>query len=89
MSEADAGRQRQLLEWCAQISTECESRLRKELTEEAEARDNWRRAEQFSKRLLESNWDSSKHPRGGYPENRGRRPAGKAAAALAMRAAAN
>ena len=70
-AETEARREREQLEWLAQFSTEHERKLRTLLREEAEAREGWRRAEQFAEQLLEGNWDSSKHPKGAFPQNRG------------------
>src|SRR5262249_8017974 len=69
--EAKDRRGRQNLEWCAQFSTDSETKLRKVLMEEAEAREGRPRCDLFTNPLRESGWDSSKHPRGGYSENRG------------------
>ena len=70
-TEAEARHDRELLEWAAQISTRAEEKLRALQRKEAQERAGWRRAEQFAELLLEGSWDSSQHPRGGYPQNRG------------------
>jgi len=69
---ADANRRQRLLEWCAQVSTECEQRVRRHpLSRGALVGESWRRRGTFVQQLLERDWDPSKHPRGGFPENRG------------------
>ena len=70
-ADAAARAEREQLEWLATISTEHERKLRTVLSKEAEEREAWRRAQQFSERLLEGDWDPSKHPRGAYAQNRG------------------
>lgn len=70
VAESDTRRDRQRLGWCAQFSTESEAKLRNLLIEETGKHRGPRPAEQFTKTLRET-WDASKHPRGGYPENRG------------------
>ena len=60
--EAEARHDRELLEWAAQISTEAEDKLRALQQKEASEREAWRRAEKFVE-MLESNWNSSQHPR--------------------------
>jgi hypothetical protein len=62
-AEAEARRDRELLEWAAQISTEAEDKLRALQHKEAEEGEAWRRAEQRAEQLLEGNWDPSQHPR--------------------------
>ena len=72
-AEAEALRERELLEFAAAISSTAESRLKALLREEAAEREAWRRAEAFVARLLEGhgNYDPSKHPRTGTAPNRG------------------
>ncbi|HEV3137785.1 MAG TPA: hypothetical protein VGZ26_07765, partial [Pirellulales bacterium] len=68
-AEAAARHDRELLEWAARISTRAEEKLRALQQQEAAEREAWNRAEKFVE-MLESNWDSSKHPRApkGQPE---------------------
>jgi DNA-directed RNA polymerase subunit F len=68
--EADATAQREQLEWLAAISPSHESQLRSLLRTEAEAQEhlNWPADDSNAQ---EAQWDSAKHPKGGFPENRG------------------
>jgi hypothetical protein len=70
-SEADAHHERELLEWAAQISGDCETKLSAIKLREAEIDEAWARAERFAETLTNRSFDPSKHPRGGNPENRG------------------
>lgn len=70
-AELKARRDRELLEWAAAISPEAEQKLRALERQQAEERESWRRAQEYAETLLEGTWDASKHPRGGYPQNRG------------------
>jgi hypothetical protein len=81
--EADAHAQRRQLEWLASISPEHEAKLRRLQIAEARAmaaravearvreelaRSHWL-VEGSQSQIAE--WDAAKHPRGGYPQNRG------------------
>jgi DNA-directed RNA polymerase subunit F len=71
--EADAKAQREQLEWLAAISPRHESQLRslwRTEAERSEPQERWQRPADGSN-LYEAQWDSAKHPRGGYPQNRG------------------
>jgi len=70
VAEVKARQDRELLEWAAAISPEAEQKLRALESQEAEERESWRRAQEYAETLLEGTWDASKHPRGGYPQNR-------------------
>jgi len=61
--DAEARRDREILEWAAQISTQAAIKLRELQGMEGEEREAFRRAELFVDSLLEGNWDPSKHPR--------------------------
>jgi len=70
--EAESRREREQLEWVAEISTEHEARLRNILAAEAEARQRQaRQSSDETPNLQEADWDASKHPRGGFSQNRG------------------
>lgn len=72
LADSDTSRERRLLNWCAQFSSASESRQSKLLETESPANRAAPAGEQFARALRESrSWDASKHPRGGYPENRG------------------
>lgn len=71
-TDDDASRERRLLGWCAQFSSRSETRLRELTEKEIASKSLPQPGEQFTRALRESrSWDASKHPRGGYPENRG------------------
>jgi hypothetical protein len=65
IAEAEARRQRELLEWAAQISDGAEKKLRALQQKEAAEREAWRRVEQFYEgrgvEIVE--WDEADHPR--------------------------
>ena len=69
-AEAEARSERESLEWAAQISSRAEAKLRALQQQEATERAAWRQAEEYVAWLHEI-WDSSKHPRGGFSQNRG------------------
>ena len=73
INEAAVRADRERLEWAAGISTDHGRMLRSLLGNEAEERDRLDRLEWLSERsnLQEADWDPDKHPRGGYPQNRG------------------
>ena len=64
-AEAEARRDRELLEWAAGISTRAEAQLRALQRREAEQREAGRRAEQFYESYLASliEWNEADHPR--------------------------
>ncbi len=66
-----ARRDRELLEWAAQISEKAAERLRVLKRDEAAEKEAWRRAAEYAEFLRETTWDPSKHPRGAFPQNRG------------------
>ncbi|MGD9720323.1 MAG: hypothetical protein AB7O59_07175 [Pirellulales bacterium] len=64
-AEAEGRRDRELLEWAAQISTLAEDKLRALRCKKADAHETWRRAEQFCEARLASltEWNEEDHPR--------------------------
>jgi len=71
--EADPRAQREQLEWPAAISPTHESQLRSRLrtvAEPSESQARWQWPAGGSS-LHEAQWDSDKHPRGAFPQNRG------------------
>lgn len=65
-------RETPLLEWCAEISTECKDRLRRLSFRDSTAPRTSRGGRGATFRdLLEREWDPAKHPRGAYAENPG------------------
>jgi hypothetical protein len=73
VSDAEARAERAQLEWLAEFSTEHEGKLRRLLSEEAAGRERQERLERFAEisTFGEGEWDPDRHPRGGYPQNRG------------------
>jgi hypothetical protein len=72
-ADAPASSDRSYHEWLARISPRHEIELRRLSEEQAEA-GHQQRLSDFLARILsvqEADWDPAKHPRGGYPENRG------------------
>jgi hypothetical protein len=70
---ANPGAKREHLAWLAKVSTEHQRRVRGLLEAEADARKRQDHLEWLGRILTEQegDWDPAKHPRGGYPENRG------------------
>jgi hypothetical protein len=64
-AEAEARRDRELLQWAAKISTRAERQLRALQQEEASQAEAWRRAEQFCEAYsaIAIEWNEADHPR--------------------------
>lgn len=69
--DAERDRERRSLAWCAQLSSASEIQLRNLPEQETRTGGNQQPAGWFAKELREGTWDPGKHPRGGYPQNRG------------------